>query len=96
MVGAEKIRFFKGNVQSKMKFHVTVGHTTVMATAQFFGEAPAEGASSAATVAGAERLLAGRGLHSLTSQLNLTMFGNTSLTLELDLSSFGTHPRTTD
>ena len=23
---------FKGSVQSKMKFHVTVGHTTVMAT----------------------------------------------------------------
>lgn len=32
VVGAEKIRFFKGAVQSKMKFHVTVGHTTVMAT----------------------------------------------------------------
>jgi hypothetical protein len=37
--------------------------------------------------------LAGRGLHSLTSQLNLRTFGNTSLTLELDYSTFGTRPR---
>jgi len=35
----------------------------------------------------------GRGLHSLTSQLNLRTFGNTSLTLELNLSTFETHPR---
>jgi hypothetical protein len=30
----------------------------------------------------------GRGLHSLTSELNLRTFGNVSLTLELDLSTF--------
>ena len=32
-------------------------------------------------------------LHSLTSKLNLRTFGNTSLTLELNLSTLGTHPR---
>ena len=62
IVGAEKIRFFKGTVGSKMKFHVTVGHTTVMATAQFFGEVPEEGAAESATVADAEKLLAGLSL----------------------------------
>jgi hypothetical protein len=44
----------------------------------------------------AERVVAGphaRGLHSLTSMLNLMIFGNTSLTLKLNLSTFGTHPR---
>ena len=35
----------------------------------------------------------GRGLHSLTSKLNLSTFGHTLLTLELNLSTFGTHPR---
>ena len=34
-----------------------------------------------------------RGLHSLTSKLNLRTFGDTSLTLELNLSNFGTDPR---
>ena len=31
-----------------------------------------------------------RGLHSLTSELNLRTFGNALLTLELKLSTFGT------
>jgi hypothetical protein len=35
----------------------------------------------------------GRGLHSLTSELNLRTLGNTSLPLELNLSTFGPHPR---
>ena len=35
------------------------------------------------------------GLHSLASQLDLRTFGNASLTLELNLSTFGTHPRVT-
>ena len=38
-------------------------------------------------------LVDGRGLHSLTSELNLRTFGITSLTLELNLSTFGTPPR---
>ena len=37
--------------------------------------------------------MGGRGLHLLTSGLNLRNFRNTSLTLELNLSTFGTHPR---
>jgi hypothetical protein len=35
----------------------------------------------------------GRGLHSLTSELNLRTFWNTSLPVELNLSTFGTRPR---
>jgi hypothetical protein len=38
-------------------------------------------------------LAKGRGLHSLTSKLNLRTFRNTSLTLELNLSSFGPYLR---
>jgi len=38
--------------------------------------------------------LRGRGfIHSFTFQLNLRSFGNTSLTSELNLSTFGPHPR---
>lgn len=33
----QKIRFYKGRIGGKIKFHVTVGHTTVMAEATFFG-----------------------------------------------------------
>ena len=58
VVSAEKIRFFKGSVDSKCKFHVTVGHTTTMATAEFMGEVPTKGAAESATVAAAEKLLA--------------------------------------
>ncbi|CAD7700999.1 unnamed protein product [Ostreobium quekettii] len=32
----DKIRFYSGSVKSKSKFHVTVGHSTVMATVRFF------------------------------------------------------------
>jgi len=34
-----------------------------------------------------------KGLHSLTSELNLRTFGKASLMLELNLSTFGTHAR---
>ncbi|CAH1265230.1 EEFSEC [Branchiostoma lanceolatum] len=33
----KKIRFFKGACQTKAKFHITMGHETVMARVQFFG-----------------------------------------------------------
>jgi selenocysteine-specific elongation factor len=33
----KKIRYYTGPCESESKFHVTVGHTTVMATAVFFG-----------------------------------------------------------
>ena len=42
-----------------------------------------------------ERIIVGRGLHSLTSEPNLRTLGNTSLTLEPNLSTFGTQPRVT-
>ena len=61
VVTAEKIRFFKQTVGSKMRFHVTVGHATVMATAEFFGEVPADGAGETATVEDARAAFA-RGL----------------------------------
>lgn len=32
----EKIRFFKGDVLSRARFHVSLGHSTVMCTANFF------------------------------------------------------------
>lgn len=48
----EKIRFFKGTIESRSKLHLTVGHTTVMAEALFFGFEDAEAAvkSPASTV----------------------------------------------
>ena len=36
VIRVERVRFFKGACPSKRKFHMTVGHTTVMATANFF------------------------------------------------------------
>jgi len=38
----EKIQYFKGSIKSKAKFHVTVGHETVMASAVFFTRAGSE------------------------------------------------------
>ena len=37
IVRVEKIQYYKGQVLSKAKFHITVGHETVMGKAQFFG-----------------------------------------------------------
>eukprot|EP01127_Copromyxa_protea_P017401 TRINITY_DN5298_c0_g1_i2.p1 TRINITY_DN5298_c0_g1~~TRINITY_DN5298_c0_g1_i2.p1 ORF type:complete len:419 (-),score=72.49 TRINITY_DN5298_c0_g1_i2:41-1297(-) len=37
IVRVTKIGFYKQPIKSKAKFHVTVGHTTTMATFQFFG-----------------------------------------------------------
>jgi selenocysteine-specific elongation factor len=42
VVLAQKIRYYKGRILSKMKFHVTVGHATAMATAEFFGDVAKE------------------------------------------------------
>ena len=39
IVSCEKIRLHKSQVKTKAKFHVTIGHQTVMAKAIFFGEA---------------------------------------------------------
>lgn len=37
IVSVEKIHYYKGPVASKAKFHITIGHDTVMGKAQFFG-----------------------------------------------------------
>eukprot|EP01104_Vermistella_antarctica_P003531 TRINITY_DN1375_c0_g1_i3.p1 TRINITY_DN1375_c0_g1~~TRINITY_DN1375_c0_g1_i3.p1 ORF type:complete len:464 (+),score=100.51 TRINITY_DN1375_c0_g1_i3:696-2087(+) len=38
IVAPEKIRFYKREIASDTKFHITVGHTTVMAKVMFFAE----------------------------------------------------------
>ena len=43
-----KIKFFKGCCNSKSKIHVTAGHSTVMATVQFFGWQEAQEQAKAA------------------------------------------------
>ncbi len=50
VAAVEKIRFFKGTVPSKARFHVTLGHATVMAEVVFFGgpDAAADAAAAAA------------------------------------------------
>eukprot|EP00290_Baffinella_frigidus_P045245 CAMPEP_0180283528 /NCGR_PEP_ID=MMETSP0988-20121125/10547_1 /TAXON_ID=697907 /ORGANISM="non described non described, Strain CCMP2293" /LENGTH=593 /DNA_ID=CAMNT_0022256113 /DNA_START=13 /DNA_END=1791 /DNA_ORIENTATION=+ len=40
IVAVERVRFFKGACPTKRKFHITVGHTTVMATVHFFALPP--------------------------------------------------------
>ncbi|KAK3245444.1 hypothetical protein CYMTET_44986 [Cymbomonas tetramitiformis] len=42
IAAVEKIRFFKGEINSKAKFHVTIGHATVMTEVIFFSRS-AEG-----------------------------------------------------
>mmetsp|Transcript_26113 Transcript_26113/g.85801 ORF Transcript_26113/g.85801 Transcript_26113/m.85801 type:complete len:561 (+) Transcript_26113:30-1712(+) len=42
----EKIRFHKGDITSKTKFHLTIGHQTVMATARFCALPPEEDAKA--------------------------------------------------
>ncbi|XP_046840430.1 selenocysteine-specific elongation factor-like [Xenia sp. Carnegie-2017] len=37
IVRVQKISYYKGEIASKVKFHVTIGHETVMGSAQFFG-----------------------------------------------------------
>ena len=39
----EKIRFYTGDLKSRQKLHVTVGHVTVMAEMEFFGLPDGEG-----------------------------------------------------
>ena len=43
VVSSRKIRFFKSTVRGGSKFHVTIGHSTVMASVQFFGDVPKGG-----------------------------------------------------
>lgn len=41
IVTADKIRFHRGTILSKTKFHITFGHCTVMATVEFFCQSSA-------------------------------------------------------
>ena len=43
LVSVRQIRFFKAHCKTGAKFHFTVGHTTVMVTATFFGPPKKEG-----------------------------------------------------
>ncbi|XP_005387101.1 PREDICTED: selenocysteine-specific elongation factor isoform X2 [Chinchilla lanigera] len=40
IISVEKISYFRGPLQTKAKFHITVGHETVMGRLLFFGPAP--------------------------------------------------------
>uniref|UniRef100_A0A8D0GFL1 Eukaryotic elongation factor, selenocysteine-tRNA specific n=1 Tax=Sphenodon punctatus TaxID=8508 RepID=A0A8D0GFL1_SPHPU len=42
VVSLRKIQYFRGALQTKAKFHITVGHETVMARVMFFSPAPAD------------------------------------------------------
>ncbi|KAM4582817.1 selenocysteine-specific elongation factor [Fundulus diaphanus] len=42
IISARKIGYFKGSLATRAKFHITVGHETVMAKVTFFGLPPAE------------------------------------------------------
>ncbi|KAF4799398.1 Selenocysteine-specific elongation factor [Turdus rufiventris] len=41
IISLKKIQYFRGALQTKAKFHITVGHETVMGRVMFFGPAPA-------------------------------------------------------
>ncbi|XP_006078906.3 selenocysteine-specific elongation factor isoform X1 [Bubalus bubalis] len=40
LISVEKIPYFRGPLQTKAKFHITVGHETVMGRVKFFSPAP--------------------------------------------------------
>ncbi|XP_010223595.1 PREDICTED: selenocysteine-specific elongation factor, partial [Tinamus guttatus] len=42
IISLKKIQYFRGPLQTKAKFHITVGHETVMGRVMFFGPAPAD------------------------------------------------------
>lgn len=47
IISVRKIGYFKGSLATRAKFHITVGHETVMARVTFFGLPPAEPAEPA-------------------------------------------------
>lgn len=47
VAAVDKVRFYAGGVPSKQKYHVIVGHATVMAEATFFGLPDGQGVSQA-------------------------------------------------
>lgn len=42
IISLNKIQYFRGALQTKAKFHITVGHETVMGRVMFFSPAPAD------------------------------------------------------
>uniref|UniRef100_A0A8D0FYX4 Eukaryotic elongation factor, selenocysteine-tRNA specific n=1 Tax=Strix occidentalis caurina TaxID=311401 RepID=A0A8D0FYX4_STROC len=42
IISLKKIQYFRGPLQTKAKFHITVGHETVMGRVMFFSPAPAD------------------------------------------------------
>ncbi|XP_029457163.1 selenocysteine-specific elongation factor isoform X2 [Rhinatrema bivittatum] len=40
VISVKKIQYFRGSLHTKAKFHITVGHETVMGKAMFFGPSP--------------------------------------------------------
>jgi len=48
IVSARKIRFFKSAIRGGSKLHITIGHCTVMASVQFFGDVPKSGENALA------------------------------------------------
>ncbi|XP_074008116.1 selenocysteine-specific elongation factor isoform X2 [Numenius arquata] len=42
IISLKKIQYFRGALQTKAKFHITVGHETVMGRVMFFSPAPAD------------------------------------------------------
>ncbi|KAH1167567.1 selenocysteine-specific elongation factor isoform X1 [Mauremys mutica] len=42
VISLKKIQYFRGALQTKAKFHITVGHETVMGRVMFFSPAPAD------------------------------------------------------
>lgn len=45
--GATQVRFYSGPVPGKAKYHMSIGHTTVMAEVAFFGVPDSQGCSQA-------------------------------------------------
>jgi selenocysteine-specific elongation factor len=37
IISVHKIKYYKGNINTKAKFHISIGHETVMAKLSFFG-----------------------------------------------------------
>jgi selenocysteine-specific elongation factor len=87
VVSAEKIRFFKGIVHSKMRYHVTVGYTTVMATAVFF-KAPGHPASLATSAKSCEEGILFGSQDDSPLQADCTNDVDISLNRESNISAF--------
>jgi len=87
IVSCEKIRMHKSLVKSKAKFHVTIGHQTVMAKVTFFGDSFSNNNSFANDVSGGVNTLSGAvGTLSLNSKEdeNKNNSNNNSLHAQFD------------